>query len=123
MYFEWIIWWERNDEKILWKYELYYEGEYLNGNRNEKGKIYLKEFLNREKNGEGKKYNQKGKLDFEGEFLYNERLFGKEFHQGKLEYEGEYLYGKKFNGKGYDYDHYCTVNLVASLNSESNMSD
>ena len=32
----------------------------------------------------------------------NKKIKGKEYINGKLEYEGEYLYDKKWNGKGYD---------------------
>ena len=36
-------------------------------------------------------------------FLYHSKLHGKYYYiDGKLEYEGEYLYNKKWNGKGYD---------------------
>ena len=65
---------------------LIFEGEYLNGKRN----------------GKGKEYNYDGKLIFEGEYLYNWKKKGKSFVKEKLEYEGEYLYNKKWNGKGYD---------------------
>ena len=54
------------------------------------------------KNGKGKEYNLQGKLIFEGEYLYNVKIKGKEFIKGRLEFEGEYLYGEKRNGKGYD---------------------
>ena len=36
------------------------------------------------------------------ENIYNYKIRGKEYYNGKLEYEGEYLYNRKFNGKGYD---------------------
>ena len=55
---------------------LRYEGEYLNG----------------ERNGKGKKYNYYGKLEFEGEFLNGKTWngIGKYYYDnGKLEYEGE----------------------------------
>ena len=65
--------------------ELVYEGEYLNG----------------EKNGKGKEYCN-GKLIFEGEYLYNKRIRGKEYYKKNLVFEGEYLYNRKFEGKGYD---------------------
>ena len=107
---------------------LEFEGEYLNGKRNGKGKEYyydgqLKfegEYLNGEKwngngynnnniiyslkNGKGfiKEYYYNGNLAFEGEYLYDEKRKGKEYIKNKLEYEGEYLYGRKWNGKGYD---------------------
>ena len=57
---------------------LKYEGKYLNGVKNGKGKEYdyfgvkLKyegEYLNGQRNGKGKEYNFKGKLEFEGEYL------------------------------------------------------
>ena len=58
-----------NDEKI-------FEGEYLNGKRNGKGKEYSLnddiefegEYLNGKRNGKGKEYYYKGKLKFEGEY-------------------------------------------------------
>ena len=54
-----------------------FEGEYLNGERNGKGKeyisslynVYLKfegEYLNGKRNGKGKEYNMLGDLLFEG---------------------------------------------------------
>ena len=62
--------------------KLYFEGEYLNGKRN----------------GKGKEYNYDGKLVFEGEYLNGKKWNGKgkEFdYGGKLVFEGEYLNGKK----------------------------
>ena len=35
-------------------------------------------------------------------FLYSRKIKGKDFIEGKLEFEGDYLYDKKYNGKGYD---------------------
>ena len=60
------------------------------------------EYLDDERYGEGKEYDNKGKLTFEGEYIYNYKIRGKEYNNGKLEYEGEYLFDRKFNGKGYD---------------------
>ena len=57
---------------------LIFEGEYINGQRNGKGKEYdhgeseLKfegEYLNGQRNGKGKEYDYDGKLIFEGEYL------------------------------------------------------
>ena len=62
----------------------------------------MNEYLNGERNGKGKEYYYNGKLKFEGEYLYSHKLNGKFYIDGKLEYEGEYLYNKKWNGKGYD---------------------
>ena len=110
---------------------LIFEGEYLNGKRNGKGKEYygnckLKfegEYLNDKRNGKGKKYYDNGKLEFEGEYLNNKRWNGKKYDKnqrdiyelkngkgiikkyydnGVLEFEGEYLNGMK-NGKGKEY--------------------
>ena len=88
------------------KGELMYEGEYLNGKRNGKGKEYCK-----------------GKLDFAGNFLYGVKWDGKTYDEngkvlfelnngkGKVrEYnEFNYLNGMK-NGKikGYDYSNNLT---------------
>ena len=109
-----------------------FDGEYLNGLRNGKGKEYygngkLKfegEYLNCKRNGKGKEYNHlNGKLLFEGEYLndlevigtkynYNGNIIhkynnlngkGKEYYgHGKLEFEGDYPNGKR-NGKGKEY--------------------
>ena len=91
--------------------ELIFEGEYLNGEKNGKGKEYNRigelvfegEYLNGKRNGKGKEYYD-GKLIFEGEYLNEERNGnGKEYdYNGKLVFEGEYLNNKKWNGKGYD---------------------
>ena len=68
--------------------KLIFEGEYLNGKRN----------------GKGKEYNDNNELIFEGEYLNGKRNGkGKEYdYNGKLIFEGEYLNGKKWNGKGYN---------------------
>ena len=84
--------------------ENYFEGEYLNG----------------EKNGKGKEYYSNGVIRFEGEYLKGKRWTGKGYDEqnnliyelkdgkgfvkdydenGYLIYEGEYLNGEK-NGKG-----------------------
>ena len=105
--------WETGDPGDDWYVEkdiLIFEGEYLNGEKNGKGKEYdfdgkLKfegEYVNNRKNGKGKEYNSQGNLIFEGEYLYDHKRFGKEFENAHLIYEGEYLYDKKWNGKVYD---------------------
>ena len=63
---------------------------------------FEKTFLNGEANGKGKEFEENGKLKFEGEYIDNHRIKGKEYINGRLEYEGEYLFDKKYNGKGYD---------------------
>jgi len=61
------------------------------------------EFINGERNGKGKNYYYDNKLEFEGEYLYNYKKKGKRYYiDGQLEFEGEYLFNKKWNGKGYD---------------------
>jgi len=89
--------------------------KYRIGERNGKGKEYIKntkrlifegEYLNGKRNGKGKNYNFDGELRFEGEYLKGKRNGkGKEYyHDGKLEFEGEYLNGER-NGKGKEYNY------------------
>ena len=62
--------------------KLKFEGEYLNGKRNGKGKEYYPggtlefecEYLNGKRNGKGKEYGYNGKLKFEGQFLNDKRI-------------------------------------------------
>ena len=63
-----------------------FKGEYINGERNGKGKeywdgnlIFEGEYLNGERNGKGKEYWE-GKLQFVGEYIDGERKKGKEFY-------------------------------------------
>ena len=90
---------------------LEFEGEYLNGKRNGKGKEYNNynglvsfegEYLDGDRNGKGKEYYDNGNLKFEGEYENHSRKKGKVYVNNKLEYEGEFLYNNKWNGKGYD---------------------
>ena len=98
------------------KGNLTFEGEYLNGKRNGKGKSYYDngklyfegEYLNGERNGKGKEYRYyNGELRFEGEYLNGKRNGkGKKYNKySRLKFEGEYLNGKK-NGKGKEYNFY-----------------
>ena len=108
--------------------KLKFEGEYLNGKKNGKGKKYYDgrlefegEYLNGKK-WEGKGYDlnnniiyklKEGKgfikendeddnLIFEGEYLNGERNGkGKEYYKDKLVFESEYLYGYRLKGKYY----------------------
>ena len=91
--------------------ELLYEGEYLNGKRNGKGKEFHffgklefeGEYLNGKRHGKGREYNDFGRLIFEGEYLNDERNGkGKEYDLDKLVFEGEYLNDKR-NGKGKEF--------------------
>jgi len=95
--------------------ELIFEGEYLNGQRNGKGKEYhyedkLKyegEYLNGLKNGKGKEYNYKGKLEFEGEYFNGNKWNGKVYKGARL---NNIAYELK-NGKGFAKDYYSNGNL------------
>ena len=67
--------------------------------------IYEGEFLNGEKNGKGKEYNGMGHLVFEGEFLHGKRNeYGIEYpDNNRKRYEGEFLNGVK-NGKAKEFE-------------------
>ena len=92
--------------------KLRFEGEYINGKLNGKGKeynndrlIFEGEYLNGERHGKGKEYDNydfKNYLKFEGEYLNGKRNGkGIEYQSdGDLIFEGEYLDGKIWNGKG-----------------------
>ena len=99
---------------------LKFEGEYLNGNRNGKGKeydekgnlIFEGEYINGKRNGMGKKYYTNYKnyeddemLSYEGEYLNrNINDKGNEYDEnGNLIFEGEYVNGKR-NGMGKEFD-------------------
>ena len=97
--------------------KLRFKGEYINGERNGKGKEYAEvfdptisnfsgryflsfegEYLNGKRNGKGKQYYDNGELLFEGEYLNGKRNgIGKEYKNGKLEFEGEFYSGKRWN--------------------------
>ena len=61
------------------------------------------EYLNGKRNGKGKEYNEYGELIFEGEYLNDQRNGkGKEYDKSRefdLIFEGEYLNGERWNGK------------------------
>mgnify|MGYP002626993872 CR=1 FL=1 len=106
----------KNGKGLIKEYDNYrdtllFEGEYINGERNGKGKDYdiynakLKfegEYLMGKRKGKGIEYDSEGKIKYEGEYLYDHLIKGKEFINEKLEYEGDFLFDKKWNGKGYD---------------------
>ena len=88
-----------------------FEGEYINGEKNGNCKDYYSnsnlkfegEYKDGKKNGKGKYYdNITGELEFEGEFLYNMKIKGKEYIKGRVSFEGEYYFDDKYHGKGYD---------------------
>ncbi len=95
------------------KMNLIFEGRYLNGKANGKGKefssngelIFEGEYLNGKKNGKGKEYDsEEENLIFDGNYLNDEKSGkGKEYYNnGKLKFEGKYLKGEIWNGILYD---------------------
>ena len=100
----------REYDEYIWLDHLKFEGEYLNGERNGKGKEYdysgklefEGEFKNGKRHGQGKGFNEYGNIIFEGEYLYGNKRKGKSYINEIFEFEGEYLYNRKYNGKGFD---------------------
>ena len=85
-----------SNEKIIKTYTLIFHPE---------AKIFEGEFLNGKRNGKGKEFFlHNGNLKFEGEYINDKKNGkGKEYDlNGELMFEGEYLNGKKWNGLGYD---------------------
>ena len=83
----------KNGKGKIWEY-------YKNGNKEFEG-----DYLNGERNGKGKEYYENGKLKFEGKYSYGKRRTGKEYYEnGKLEFEGEYFHNERLRGKEYDLD-------------------
>ena len=81
---KWLSFWKLYDVC----HNLLFEGEYLGG----------------QKNGKGKEYNYEVKLIFEGEYYKDKRKSGKKYYyKGKIKFEVEYLFDKKWNGKGKEY--------------------
>ena len=68
--------------------------------------IFEGKYLKGEKNGKGKEYDKKGIKIFEGKYLKGKRNGkGKEYnYEGALKFEGGYLNGKR-NGKGKEYEY------------------
>ena len=122
---------------IIFGKHLKFEGEYLNGKKNGKGKEYFPqygkhlkfegEYLNGKKNGEGKEYNEEGNLKFEGEYLNGKRWNGKGFDgNNKIVYElkngngiiKEYEYNSLY--RGYEDRGYIIVFEGLYLKGEKN---
>ena len=87
-----------------------FDGEYIDGIINGKGKKYSKgklifdgEFLNGKKNGQGEEYHIYGYTIFRGEYLNNKKWngIGRDDDDG-IEFEGEYKNGKRWNGYGHE---------------------
>ena len=59
-------------------------------------KIFDGQYINGQRNGKGKEYNVEGQIIFEGEYSNGERNGkGIEYEGDKKVFEGEYLKGKK----------------------------
>ena len=92
---------------------LYYEGEYVNGKKEGKGKEYDMfrrigyegEYKKGKKEGYGKEFDKDDIILYEGEFKNGKRDGkGKEYdNKGTLIFEGEFKKGEK-EGKGKEYD-------------------
>ena len=116
----------KGKEYLKLKEEIIYEGEFLYGERNGKGKeystfgklIFEGEFIKGKRNGKCKEfyYNKSG-LKYEGEYLDGKKNGkGKEYYyEGKLLFEGEYLNGKRIKGKYYDKNE----NMIYKLNNSN----
>ena len=95
---------DMSDERLI------YDGDYLNGFRNGKGKEYntsnrlMKfdgEFYNGVRHGKGKAYDRYEKLKYEGEFFY-----GKKWNVKGYKPDGETLVYELKNGKGFIKQYY-----------------
>ena len=90
-----------------------YEGEYVNGIKEGKGKEYLGDKLlfegefsqGKRWNGKIKEYDSNGVLLFDGEYKEGEKSgVAKEYKlDGELKFEGVYKQGKRWNGNGIEY--------------------
>ena len=85
-------------------------GKGIEYNRNDR-MIYVGEFIKGNKSGNGKEFYyhyddlNKNTLNFEGEYINNYRIRGKEYYEnGKLKYEGDYLFKERWKGNIYDYN-------------------
>ena len=90
--------------------DIKFDGEFINGIINGKGKKYSNgklifdgEFLDGKKNGQGAKYNIYGYTIFKGEYLNNKKWNGSgRDNDDGIEFEGEYKNGKRWNGYGHE---------------------
>ena len=95
-------------------------GKYIIYEESRKGKEYIGcnddlmyegEFLYGERNGKGKEYDKYGRIEFEGEYLNGKRNGkGEEYEHGKIKFKGEYLNGIR-HGQGKEYDLFGNINF------------
>ena len=113
--------WEKQKVENSEFYYLEFEGQYINGERNGKGKEnnirnileFEGEYLNGKRNGKGEIYFKDGDLKLEVEYIKGKIKYGKEYIKDfskiynrfifRLVFEGEYNNGEK-NGKGKEYN-------------------
>ena len=102
---------ERNGKgkEYNWCRDLIFKGEYFKGKRwNGKGYNIYKKIIYKLKDGKGyvRNYDYDNNLIYEGEYLNGEKNGkGKEYYWDNiLAFEGEYLNGEKWNGKGKEYE-------------------
>ena len=73
------------------KYKLKNWKEFIKGCNHEGKLIYEGEYLNGERNGRGKEYYDNGQIKYKGEYLYDLKIKDKYYVIEKLEYEGDFL--------------------------------
>ena len=75
--------------------------------------IFEGEYLNGEKNGKGKEFDIIGNLIFDGEYLNGKRNGkGKEYEHFYLVFDGNYKYGRRWNGKLYTKNDQIVYELI-----------
>jgi len=104
---------------------LMYEGEYLNGERNGKGKecwlgsvIFEGEYYKGKRHGKGKQYRSDHTLQFEAIYLNGQKNGkGKEYYRNsKIKFDGEYLNDKELIGNKYNEDGKIEYKLNNNIN-------
>ena len=110
----------KNGQGYVKEYEyekLVFEDEYLNGERNGKGKehhqfgglLFEDEYLNWKRHGKGKEFDYfSGQLKFEGQYIYGYRIRGKEYfndtnNEQKSKYEYDFLNEQNWYQKAKEY--------------------
>ena len=77
------------------------------------------EYINGERNGKGKEFDEFGYLIFEGEFSRGKRYKGKEyFRNGQLMFDGEYSNGRRINGKAYNQNGQLQLELKMAMEKQ-----
>ena len=75
------------------------------------------------RNGKGKLYYE-GNLIFEGDYLYDYQINGKEYDEdGKLLFEGNYFFNKRWEGMGRKYNKDVKILSVVFYNEGKKVKD